>query len=46
MYRVNEYKGDDSNGLLKSGAVVKYYSESEASEFIVGRDGYVSGINW
>ena len=27
-------------------ASVSYYAENELDEFIIGRDGYVSGINW
>ena len=46
VFRVSEYKGKNSDGLLNSGGVVTYYAESEVQKYIVGRDGYVTGINW
>jgi hypothetical protein len=46
VFRVSEYKGRDSNGLLNSGAVVNYFSEDAQKQFVVGQDGYVTGINW
>jgi len=38
--------GKDSDGLMQSGATVSFYSESIAKRFMIGRDGYVVGINW
>jgi hypothetical protein len=46
VFRVSEYTGANSDGLMGSGAVVTYYAESEVQKFVVGRDGYVTGINW
>lgn len=46
VFRVSEYQGRNPDGLLNSGAIVTYYAESEVEKFIVGRDGYVTGINW
>jgi len=43
---VSEYRGRDENGLLGSGASVSFYSEGFQRRFMVGRDGYVEGINW
>ena len=38
--------GKDSDALMESGATVSFYSENVAKTFMVGRDGYVVGINW
>jgi hypothetical protein len=46
VFRVQEYKGRDSDALLESGASVSFYSEDLAKTFIIGRDGYIVGINW
>jgi len=46
VMRVQQYHGSDSAGLLESGAVVDFYSENYQTRFVVGRDGYVEGINW
>jgi len=46
IFRVQEYKGKNSDALMQSGATVDFYSEREAKTFMIGRDGYVVGINW
>ena len=46
MFRVSEYGGKNSDGLLHSGAIVTYYAESEVQKYVAGRDGYITGINW
>jgi len=46
VFRVQEYKGKDSDALMESGATVSFYSEDFAKTFMIGRDGYVVGINW
>jgi len=46
VFRTTEFGGRNSDGLLNSGAVVTYYAENEQVSFVVGRDGYVSGISW
>ena len=46
VFRVMEYKGKTSDQLLQSGATVSFYSEEMATTFMIGRDGYVAGINW
>ena len=37
VFRVQEYKGKDSDALLESGATVSFYSENEAKTFMIGR---------
>jgi hypothetical protein len=46
VFRVMEYKGKDSDSLMQSGATVSFYSEDFVRTFMIGRDGYVVGINW
>ena len=46
IFRVQEYKGKTSDALMNSGATVDFYSEKETKTFMIGRDGYVVGINW
>jgi hypothetical protein len=46
IYRVQVYQGTTSDVLLNSAAVVTFYSEDFQQRFVVGRDGYVEGINW
>jgi len=46
VFRVSEYGGKNSDGLLHSGAIVTYYAESEVQKYVAGRDGYITGINW
>jgi len=46
VFRVSVYKGKNSNDLMNSGGIVSYYAEDVQEKFIVGRDGYVTGINW
>lgn len=42
----NEYRGRNAAALVNSGASVAFYSEEFQQRFMVGRDGYINGLNW
>ena len=46
VYKVNEYKAHNTDGIEESDAVVTYYDELSQRRFVHGRDGFMSGFDW